>query len=175
MRFLWAGILALILTAFPAVAHADPIPRDSSLTISMPTATGNLSAKFGQAGPNWSTPHSGLDFDGNTGDDVFVVAAGVVKDVSTRGSYGRTVTISHGDGVSSMYAHLSSTEVSVGDTIMAGERIARMGATGNVTGSHLHLEIQARGVPTDPYAFLFGANPGTASTPPAWACKIYRC
>ena len=74
-----------------------------------------------------------------------------------------------------MYAHLSSTEVKVGEQVTAGERIARLGATGNVSGSHLHLEIQLRGVPTDPYDFLFAANPGRAGAPPAWACRIYGC
>lgn len=142
----------------------------------MPTSPVKLSTKFGKTGPHWrGIPHSGLDFDGNTGDAIFAVADGVVREVSTRGGYGRTITITHGDGVASMYAHLSSTEVKVGQQVKSGERIARLGATGNVSGSHLHLEIQLRGAPTDPYGFLFAANPGSVSEPPGWACRIYGC
>jgi murein DD-endopeptidase MepM/ murein hydrolase activator NlpD len=180
VRIFRAGLLALLLTAgagvSPTLAQAAPAPRDQQLSISIPTSPGRIAAKFGQTGSYWgSTPHSGLDFDGDTGDAVFAVAGGVVKEVGMRGSFGRTVTISHGDGLASMYAHPSATEVNVGDQVFAGDRIARMGATGNVSGSHLHLEIQVRGVPTDPYEFLFAANPGKASTPPAWACRIYNC
>ncbi len=180
MRIFRAGLLALLLTAgagiSPTLAQADPAPRYQQLTISMPTSPARLAAKFGESGSYWGgTPHSGLDFDGDTGDAVFAVAGGVVKEVGMRGSYGRTITISHGDGLASMYAHLSATEVNVGDKVFAGDRIARMGATGNVSGSHLHLEIQLRGVPTDPYGFLFAANPGRVSDPPAWACRIYSC
>ena len=180
MRIFRAGLLALLLTAgaglSPTLAQADPAPRDQQPSISMPTSPVRLSAKFGQNGPYWGPyPHTGLDFDGDTGDAVFAVADGIVKEVGMRGSFGRTVTISHGDGVASMYAHLSATEVNVGDQVFAGDRIARLGATGNVSGSHLHLEIQVRGVPTNPYEFLFAAKPGKASTPPAWACRIYDC
>ena len=180
MRTFWAGLFALLLTSgagiCPALAHADPTPRYQQLSISMPTSPVRLAAKFGESGSYWGgTPHSGLDFDGATGDAIFAVAGGVVKEVGIRGSYGRTITISHGDGVASMYAHLSTTEVNVGDQVFAGDRIAHMGATGNVSGSHLHLEIQLRGVPTDPYGFLFAANPGRVSDPPAWACRIYSC
>lgn len=180
MRIFWAGLFALLLTAgagvFSAPAQAAPAPRDLQLSISMPTSPVRLAAKFGETGPYWgAAPHSGLDFDGDTGDAVFAVANGRVKEVGMRGSFGRTITISHGDGVASMYSHLSATEVNVGDQVFAGDRIARMGATGNVSGSHLHLEIQLRGVPTDPYGFLFAANPGRVSDPPAWACRIYSC
>ena len=180
MRMFWAGLFALLLLAFTAatgtLANADPLPRERQLSITMPTSRVNLSAKFGETSSYWGgLPHSGLDFDGATGDAIFAVAGGVVKEVGMRGSYGRTITISHGDGVASMYAHLSATEVNVGDQVFAGDRIARMGATGNASGSHLHLEIQLRGVPTDPYGFLFAANPGRVSDPPAWACRIYSC
>ncbi|PHX60960.1 MAG: hypothetical protein CK552_03095 [Actinobacteria bacterium] len=180
VRMFWAGLFALILTVlialFPILAQADPLQRDQQSAISMPTSPVKLSAKFGEIGAYWGgTPHSGLDFEGDTGDAVFAIADGIVKDVSTRGSYGRTVTINHGRGVASMYAHLSATKVSVGDQVSAGDPIARVGATGKVSGSHLHLELQLREVPTDPYHFLFGANPGKASEPPEWACQIYHC
>ncbi len=180
MVFLRPGILFLLTATLtvisPTLAHADPLPRERVPEISMPTSPLKPSAKFGERGPHWGgVPHSGLDFDGNTGDPIFAVAAGVVREVATRGSYGRTITIAHGDGVASMYAHLAGTEVKVGQQVKSGERIAQMGTTGNISGSHLHLEIQLRGAPTDPYGFLFAANPGSVSAPPGWACRIYGC
>ena len=180
MRVFRAGLFALLLyiaaTLLPTLAHADPLPRERVPEISLPVSPVKLSAKFGESGSYWGgVPHSGLDFDGNTGDPIYAVAAGVVREVATRGSYGRTITIAHGDGVASMYAHLASTEVKVVQQVKSGERIAQMGATGNVSGSHLHLEIQLRGAPTDPYGFLFAANPGSVSEPPGWACRIYGC
>ena len=180
VRMIRAGLFALLLTTLaafsPPSAQADPLPRERMAEIAMPTSLVKLSAKFGEGGSYWGgTPHSGLDFDGDTGAAIFAVADGIVREVSIRGTYGRTITINHGDGLASMYAHLSSTDVKAGDQVSAGDRIARMGATGKVSGSHLHLEIQVRGVPTDPYDFLLAANPGSASAPPAWACRMYGC
>jgi murein DD-endopeptidase MepM/ murein hydrolase activator NlpD len=70
------------------------------------------------------------------------------------GAYGNLTKIQHANGVQSWYAHQLSRKVKVGDVVTAGQIIGRIGATGNVTGPHLHLEVRAKGVPVDPDRWL---------------------
>ena len=65
-------------------------------------------------------------------------------------SYGNYVVISHGDGTTSLYAHMSSRAVSVGGVVNQGDVIGYVGSTGNSTGNHLHLEIRVNGTRVDP-------------------------
>jgi murein DD-endopeptidase MepM/ murein hydrolase activator NlpD len=68
--------------------------------------------------------------------------------------YGTVVVIDHGQGWQTLYAHLQSTDVAVGQQVHAGEQIARVGSTGRVTGPHLHLEMLRNGERVDPLAHL---------------------
>jgi murein DD-endopeptidase MepM/ murein hydrolase activator NlpD len=110
-----------------------------------------LTARFGQYGL-WSSYHTGLDFNGNTGDEIHAIANGVVTFASYDGSYGNKTVVTLDDGTELWYCHQTSQFVGVGDTITRGEVIGTVGATGHVTGSHLHVEVRpGGGDPVDPY------------------------
>lgn len=114
---------------------------------------------FGKSGSMWSSGrHTGLDFPAPTGTPVHAVADGRVTSALSGGPYGNHVTISHGGGLSSLYAHMSRILTSVGDAVKQGQTIGKVGATGNVTGPHLHLEARRNGVPVDPMGYLSGGN-----------------
>ena len=85
--------------------------------------------------------HPGVDFNGPIGSDVLSVAGGVVSFVGQRDGYGNVVEIDHGNGYVTRYAHNSKNLVEVGQAVRAGDLIAKMGATGRATGSHVHLEV----------------------------------
>lgn len=113
-----------------------------------------LTARYGQYGL-WASYHTGLDFNGNTGDQITSVANGVVTSTGYDGSYGNKTVVTLEDGTEIWYAHQTSYFVTVGETVRAGQVIGSVGATGNVTGSHLHLEVRpGGGDPVDPYAAL---------------------
>jgi Peptidase family M23 len=116
-----------------------------------PLSSVNLTARFGQYGL-WSSYHTGLDFNGNTGDPIVAIASGVVTEASYDGSYGNKTVITLEDGTEIWYCHQTTFNVSVGDTVRGGELIGTVGATGHVTGSHLHVEVRpGGGDPVDPY------------------------
>jgi murein DD-endopeptidase MepM/ murein hydrolase activator NlpD len=71
-----------------------------------------------------------------------------------RDGWGLLVTIAHRDGVRTMYAHLSRIDVRLGERVRAGERVGRVGATGDATGPHLHFEVRVRGAAVDPLSAL---------------------
>jgi len=89
--------------------------------------------------------HNGLDLDGDTGDPVRAVRDGTVAGVSNLGkySYGRWVAITHNNGLTTLYGHLSAQSVSIGQKVKAGDIIGYMGSTGYSTGSHLHFSVFA--------------------------------
>ncbi|MGW3989086.1 aggregation-promoting factor C-terminal-like domain-containing protein [Streptomyces sp. NPDC004830] len=119
---------------------------------------------FGKAGSMWSSGrHTGLDFPAPTGTPVRAVDDGQVTGAASGGPYGNHVIVSHGGGLASLYAHLSRILTSVGKNVRQGQTIGNVGATGNVTGPHLHLEARLNGRTVDPMSYLsggggFGAN-----------------
>jgi hypothetical protein len=115
--------------------------------------------RFGVAGPMWSSGHhTGLDFPVPVGTRVNAVDDGKVTLATGGGPYGNHVEISHGGGLSSFYAHLSRIMTSVGQVVKQGQEIGKSGATGNVTGPHLHLEARRDGTPVDPMSYLTGGG-----------------
>ncbi|WP_319186498.1 aggregation-promoting factor C-terminal-like domain-containing protein [Streptomyces scabiei] len=113
--------------------------------------------RFGVPGLMWSSGrHTGLDFPAATGTTVRAVDNGTVARTSSGGPYGNNVLISHGGGLQSLYAHLSKILTSVGAKVTQGQTIGRVGATGNVTGPHLHLEARRNGTPVNPMSYLTG-------------------
>jgi hypothetical protein len=115
-----------------------------------------LTADFGQAGYYWSSGyHTGLDFAAPSGTPLMAIANGVVTSVGYEGAYGNQTVITLEDGTELWYNHQTSYDVSVGDSVVAGQVIGTVGSTGNVTGPHLHLEVRpGGGDPVDPYAAL---------------------
>ncbi|MFJ8929229.1 peptidoglycan DD-metalloendopeptidase family protein [Streptomyces sp. NPDC102364] len=117
--------------------------------------------RFGKRGSMWSSGrHTGLDFPARTGTKVVAVDSGTVTQSTTGGPYGTHVQISHGGGLSSLYAHMSAMIARAGQVIGRGDRVGSVGATGNVTGPHLHLEARKKGTPVDPMPYLQGGDVG---------------
>lgn len=115
--------------------------------------------RFGVPGKMWSSGHhTGLDFPVPTGTRVNAVDDGKVTLATGGGPYGNHVEISHGGGLSSFYAHMSRILTSVGAVVKQGQEIGKSGATGNVTGPHVHLEARRNGTPVDPMPYLTGGG-----------------
>lgn len=102
--------------------------------------------------------HTGLDLAAPIGTPVSAAAAGRVVAAGSRGGYGLTVDVEHGDGLLTRYAHLDRIEVARGDRLAAGQRLGTVGMTGTVTGPHLHLEVREHGQAVDPADWLQGAG-----------------
>lgn len=122
-----------------------------------PVLMGWLSSHFG----NRTDPmngrkafHAGVDFAGRTGTEIVAVASGVVIWSGRRQGYGRMVEIDHGNGYSTLYAHNRRNLVNVGDTVRKGEVIAQMGASGRVTGTHVHFEVLRNGKAVNPLDYI---------------------
>ena len=100
--------------------------------------------------------HSGIDLAAEGGENVLAVADGTVLDCSYNEAYGYVLTLGHADGVQTQYAHLRAFLVSPGDTVVQGQAVALVGATGWATGPHLHLGVVVDGEFADPLAALSG-------------------
>ena len=102
--------------------------------------------------------HSGIDLAAEGGENVLAVADGTVLDCSYNEAYGYVLTLGHADGVQTQYAHLRGFLASPGDTVVQGQAVALVGATGWATGPHLHLGVVVDGEFVDPLAALGGGN-----------------
>lgn len=98
--------------------------------------------------------HYGVDLSAAEGTEVKAFAAGTVEYIGEDNSYGRYLQVDHGNGVKSFYAHCSKICVSKGQSVAAGEVVAKSGSTGNVTGPHLHFELKKDGVRLEPVYYI---------------------
>ncbi len=98
--------------------------------------------------------HAGVDLEAAEGSSVLAVADGTVAASTYDMVYGNQITIQHADGMLTTYSHLSERLVSEGDSVRQGQIIGRSGATGWVTGPHLHLDVQVNGEYVDPLEAL---------------------
>ena len=103
-----------------------------------------------------STYHGGLDIGAGMGASIVAAGAGDVIYSGANGGYGNCVMIDHGNGVVTVYAHMSSIGVSYGQYVTAGQYVGAVGSTGVSTGPHCHFEIRINGAQTDPAAYFSG-------------------
>jgi murein DD-endopeptidase MepM/ murein hydrolase activator NlpD len=167
-------VLGTNVTTWPgAVAHAPLNFIDRAIDYirgkDIPESSGQwikpvnvpFGTRFGVRGSMWSSGrHTGLDFPAPVGRKVVAVDNGTVQSATSGGPYGKHVMISHGGGLQSLYAHMSAIAAKVGAGIKQGARIGSVGATGNVTGPHLHLEARVNGRAVDPMPYLTGGGDG---------------
>ncbi|MFF4469276.1 M23 family metallopeptidase [Streptomyces sp. NPDC001599] len=120
----------------------------------LPVAQHGLSAYYGQAGINWMSVHTGIDFPVSYGTKVMAATDGTVR-TQYNSAYGNMMIVTAKDGTETWYCHLSSYQVPSGTTVKAGDAIAFSGNSGNSTGPHLHFEVRpAGGSSIDPLPWL---------------------
>ncbi|WP_344599749.1 M23 family metallopeptidase [Streptomyces glaucus] len=141
-----------------AAAGQSAGTTNASSGYTLPVSGAGVGTAYRVAGSMWSSGyHTGVDFVVPTGTSLKAVAAGTVVSAGWGGAYGNQVVIKLDDGHYAQYAHLSSLSVSTGQTVTAGQQVGLSGATGNVTGPHLHFEIRTTpnyGSDVDPVAYL---------------------
>lgn len=98
--------------------------------------------------------HSGLDVSAPKGTPIAAAQGGTVLLAGTQGGYGNVVIVDHGDGVSTLYGHMSKINVSKGQQVDRGDVVGLVGATGTATGNHLHFEVRINGEATNPRPYL---------------------
>jgi len=102
--------------------------------------------------------HTGMDLAAGTGTPIGAAATGIVTAVTTLRAYGRVIVIAHNGGLSTMYAHLSRFNVSVGQGVAVGDTIGFVGSSGWSTGPHLHFEVHINGTPFNPLGWFGSAK-----------------
>ncbi len=119
--------------------------------LSKPTV-GTITSRFGVRS---SGMHTGIDVANAMGTNIYASAPGTVKFTGWYGGYGNLVIVTHGSGVDTYYAHCQSILVTAGQAVSQGQLIAKMGSTGNSTGSHLHMEVRVNGVAQNPQTYVY--------------------
>ena len=138
-----------------AIQHSDEVARlDEAARAPLFTkpAEGAFTSGFGM---RWGSMHNGVDIANTPGTPIRAVAAGTVIDSGPAQGFGNWIRIRHEDGSISVYGHMQSLYVAVGEVVQPGQLIAGMGSEGFSTGSHLHFEIWPDGAsPSDPAPWL---------------------
>ena len=135
------------------------VVSESGFRWPLPSGYNTLSSLFGgRIHPVTGRPnnHTGIDIPAPGGTSIYAAKSGVVTTSKYNSSYGNYVVISHSDGTSTLYAHMSRRNATVGQTVKQGAVIGYVGTTGSSTGNHLHLEIRVNGARKDPVNFFSG-------------------
>ena len=127
------------------------LPTVGTGEFAWPAEGGYISSGRGQ---RWGRMHNGIDI--AQPDELTIKSAdhGIVKAAGAAGTFGNRVVVDHQNGYETIYAHLSSIDVRVGDKVPKGTKLGNMGSTGRSTGLHLHLEISLNGVTQNPLNYI---------------------
>jgi hypothetical protein len=143
----WAGLQPDGVAGPSTYAALRRAPASCPLALAWPV-DGPIGDPFGPRGNRF---HAGIDIVAPTGTTVAAAADGRVTYADRlAGGWGNLVVVAHADGVRTMYAHLSSIAVQVGERVGTGANLGAVGATGDATGPHLHFEVRLRGAAVDP-------------------------
>jgi hypothetical protein len=143
----WAGLVPDGVAGPTTYAALRRPPASCPITLAWPVP-GQIGDPYGPRGNRF---HAGVDIVAQSGTPVGAAASGRVTWAGwLAGGWGNLVVVAHADGVRTMYAHLSSIAVRVGERVGTGDRLGTVGATGDATGPHVHLEVRLRGAAVDP-------------------------
>jgi len=111
---------------------------------------GPITARFGEMGGKFMTPHTGVDIAAPEGSIVRVTAAGIISEIANDKQLGITVTVDHLNGYETLYGHLSAVSCKKGDWVEPGDKVGTVGETGHAKGPHVHYELTVDGRAIDP-------------------------
>ena len=141
-----------------ALQRMDALERTLlAIPSAMPANIANMSSNYGyRRDPitGAGAMHNGIDFKGPHGEPILAAATGTVTHAGWQSGYGKTVEITHGNGLMTRYAHLSRINVTTGQKVEQGLQVGAMGSTGRSTGTHLHFEVRLNGRAINPRPFL---------------------
>jgi len=141
-----------------ALQRMDALERTLlAIPSAMPTDVNMMSSNYGyRRDPitGGGAMHSGIDFKGPYGQPILAAASGTITKAGWQSGYGKTVEITHGNGLMTRYAHLSRINVTTGQKVIQGLQVGQMGSTGRSTGTHLHFEVRLNGRAINPRPFL---------------------
>lgn len=141
-----------------ALQRMDALERTLlAIPSAMPANIANMSSNFGYRRDPFTgagAMHNGIDFKGPHGEPILAAASGTVTHAGWQSGYGKTVEITHGNGLMTRYAHLSRISVTTGQNVEQGLQVGAMGSTGRSTGTHLHFEVRLNGRAINPRPFL---------------------
>lgn len=130
----------------------QPVPESTPKNYLVLPAEGMVTSPYG---PRSSGFHTGIDIAASEGSPVVAANGGKVIFAGWKGGYGNCVILDHGNGVTTLYAHNQELLVEEGMEVVQGQQLAKMGKTGNATGSHCHFELLINGEDVDPTAYLY--------------------
>lgn len=141
-----------------ALQRMDQLERTLlAIPSASPTSNNNMSSNYGyRRDPinGGGAMHNGIDFKGPYGQPILAAAKGIVTHAGWQSGYGKTVEITHGNGLMTRYAHMSRIKVTTGQIVTQGIQVGAMGSTGRSTGTHLHFEVRLNGKAINPRPFL---------------------
>jgi len=151
-----ADRLEAVLT--DAIQEAEELAYIRGITPSIyPTLSTRITSTFGYRKDPFtkkSAYHKGIDFGGSVGDPVFATASGTVEQAGYDSAMGNYIYIDHGNGLETVYMHLSKLYVKEGQNVKKGEKIGALGNTGRSTGPHLHYEVHKNGKAINPRPYV---------------------
>lgn len=178
-----ASGLAFANLSQSGIGQALPVPQVPVLTneavqaLPLLPARGPVTSNFGWRSDHLNGNqkfHAGLDIGAPHGAPVYVTQGGIIAYSGERGGYGQVVVVQHHPQFYTLYAHLSERFVAVGQRVEPGQTIARVGATGRVTGPHLHFETILNQQVADPVQYLTYLNQHPPISPKVYLANMQR-